>query len=214
MWVRSKYASELAVICAWITVFIPWNITYHSRDWPIDIDSSIFLLRFPFVELQFRDGVEITEINGTAVGLDVTQFQERAYAGTEVSNQIFLTTPLQSGGFYDGLLAYASWLWLVASVAIAAAFAFSIVLYAREAWVTSRLPVTPVRLMGAMLGVGALGTGGATVLYFLEREAIGVPIPIGVVIIGLLAAVLLQTEEVEDPDDGAAANQSEEPSSS
>jgi hypothetical protein len=223
MWVRSEYANELAVLAAWVSVLVPWNVTRHRRTDELsllgglleaDAESKIFFLRFPFVEFQLRrpGGVNPDDIQNGSVEegsaaaqqlseADASGVLDSAYAGTELIDGLFVTTPPTSLTFYEGTLWQASILWTVASAAFACAFVLSLALYFREESVAERLPVSAVRLMGTLLGVGALGTGGATVLYFLERDIVGFPVPAGVIVVGILAAVLLQTEEVAGEED-------------
>jgi uncharacterized protein (TIGR04206 family) len=207
MWVRSKYASELAVLSAWLTMFIPWNIAAHDQVWERlsiqgeAIESSIYFLRFPLFEIQFRSGTVVKEINGRPIGQDISSIEANTYAGTNLFGDVFLATPPQSVTFYDSTLQQASILWTLGSLAFFAAFALSLALYFREDRVTEALPISQVRLMGALLGIGALATAGASIMYFLERDLVGTPIPIGVIVIGALAAVLLQTEELPDEEE-------------
>jgi len=223
MWVRSEYANELAVLSAWLAVLVPWNVTQHTRTDNLslldgllnaDAESKIFFLRFPFLGIQLRQpgGVNPDKFvqNGSVEegsvaaqrleSADASGMLDSAYAGTELIDGLFVTTPPSAIGFYDGTLWQASLLWTIAAIAFALAFALSLALYVREEPVADRLPVSAVRLMGALLGIGALGTAGASVLYFVERDLVGFPIPAGVIIVGILAAVLLQTEEVEQPE--------------
>jgi hypothetical protein len=225
MWVRSEYANELAVLSAWLSVLVPWNVTQHTRTDTLslldgllnaDAESNIFFLRFPFLEIQLRrpGGVNpdkfvqngsVEEGSTAAQRLkeaDASEALDSAYAGTELIDGLFVTTPLTSMGFYDGALWQASLLWTIAALAFVLAFTLSLALYFREEPVADRLPVSAVRLMGTLLGIGALGTAGASVLYFLERDLVGFPIPAGVIVVGILATVLLQTEEVDQSGDG------------
>ncbi|PSP45528.1 hypothetical protein BRC69_05510 [Halobacteriales archaeon QH_6_66_25] len=134
MWVRSEYASELAVLSAWIAVLLPWNVAYQPNA-PPDGQASIYFFRFALFEIQFRRPW-VVEVNG---------------------------------------------------------------LYVREDAVAAKLPVSEVRLMGGLLAVGAVGTVGASALYLTARDSTGVPIPVGALVVAVLAVVLLRTEEV-DPD--------------
>jgi uncharacterized protein (TIGR04206 family) len=180
-----------------------------------DAESKVFFLRFPFLEVQFRQpgGVDPDEVQNGSVeegsaaaqrlqDADASEVLDSAYAGTQVVGDVFVTTPPSSVGFYDGTLWQASLLWTIASLAFVLAFTLSLALYFREEPVADRLPVSAVRLMGTLLGIGALGTAGASVLYFLERDLVGFPIPAGVIVVGILATVLLQTEEVDQSGDG------------
>jgi hypothetical protein len=191
MWVRSEYASELAVLSAWLAALVPWNVAYHAR---APLDSTVFFVRFALVELQLRAASEIV-VDGEA--LDVDAALATQYPGTELVGDFFLTTPPTSALFYGSSgLGTAGWIWSLASLCFLAALALSLALYVREDAVRARLPVSEVRLMGVLLAVGALGTAAATVLYYTRREIVGVPIPVGVVVVGILAAVLLRTERV------------------
>ena len=108
-----------------------------------------------------------------------------------------MTTPPTSALFYDlATLRQAGIAWTVAALAFLAALALSIALYTREEAVRDALDISEVRLMGALLVVGALGTGIATVLYYFQRGVVGTPIPVGVLLVGALGVVLLQTERV------------------
>jgi len=195
MWVRSEYANELAVLSAWLAVLLPWSGAAHTET-EADLESSILFLRFPFVELQFRNPA-VVELDGVTAEVDTL---ENTYPGTEVAGNLFVTTPPSSLASYEGALWQASLLWAVAAVGFALALSLSLALYLREDRVVEVLPVTPVRLMGALLGVGAVGTAGASVLHYAARDTVGVPIPAGVLVVAALAAVLLRTEAVASPD--------------
>lgn len=200
MWVKSEYAGELAVLSAWVSLLVPWNIVYHTK---APLESTVYFLRFALFEIQFRAPSEIT-LNATDVGRGVQQVDVEAilaqqYPGTNLVGDFFLTTPPTSALFYEtSRLQQAGWVWTVGALCFFAAFVLSLALYFREEAVSERLPLSEVRLMGALLGVGALGTLAATVLYYLQRSVVGFPIPIGALIIGFLAVVLLQTERVND----------------
>lgn len=199
MWVRSEYTSELAVLAAWVSLLVPWSVSYNGDAPVIGLDSvgaTLYFVRFPFFELQFRsDTVIRNEIEFDIAGLLASQ-----YPGTEVLASIYVTTPPTSALFYDGQLALASVVWSVAAVAFLAAFVLSIALYVRERAVVASLPVSEVRLMGALLGAGALGTGVASVLHYAQRDVVGIPIPVGVLVIAAFALVLLRIEAVESED--------------
>jgi len=195
MWVRSEYASELAVLSAWIAVLLPWNIAYQPNA-PPEEQASVYFFRFALFELQFRRPW-VFEING-----DVTVAMEPldiTYGGTNIFGNIYGMLPTSAATFHDGTMGQASLLWAVAALAFVVAFALSLALYFREEAVAEKLPVSEVRLMGGLLGVGAVGTVGASALYLTARDSTGIPIPVGALVVAVLAVVLLQTEEV-DPD--------------
>jgi len=192
MWVRSEYAGELAVLSAWLSVLLPWNITYHGNA-PPEGEAAVYFFRFAFFEVQFRRPW-VFEINGeTTVA---TEPLELTYAGTQLFGNVFVATPVGSLQFYEETLAQASMVWTVAAVGFALALALSLALYFREQEVSAALPVSEVQLMGGLLAVGALATAASTVLFFQDSHTTGITIPVGVVV-GVLAVVLLQTEKIE-----------------
>jgi len=193
MWVRSRYAGELAVLSAWISVLLPWNITYQGSA-PPDGLGAVYFFRFAFFEIQFRRPW-VFEINGEVT--EATEPLELTYAGSQLFGNIFVTSPPSSISFYDDALAQASMLWLGAAAMFAAAFVLGLALYFREEAVAERLPVSEVRLMGVLLVVGAAGTAAASVLFFRTDATSGIPIPVGVLVVGALGAVLLRTEKIE-----------------
>jgi len=202
MWVRSEYANELAVLSAWLSVFVPWSGATHTQQGTVlgaEVGSDIIFLRFPLVEFQFRSPAVI---QSGAERITVDAAVNGAYPGTELFGDVYLTTPPSSVLFYDSTLRQASLLWTAGAVGFALALLLSLALYVREDRVVAALPVSPVQFMGALLGVGALGTAGASVLQFAARDTVGVPVPVGVLVIAVLAAVLLRTEAVQTVDDG------------
>ncbi|PSQ47167.1 hypothetical protein BRD19_10315 [Halobacteriales archaeon SW_7_65_23] len=193
MWVRSEYASELAVLSAWIAVLLPWNVAYQPNA-PPDGQASVYFFRFALFEVQFRRPW-VFEING-----DVTEAMEPldiTYGGTQLFGNVYAMLPTSAVTFHDGMMGQASLLWALAALAFAVAFALSLALYFREQEVAEKLPVSEVQLMGGLLGVGAVGTVGASALYLTARDSTGVPIPVGALVVAVLAVVLLQTEEVD-----------------
>jgi len=193
MWVRSEYAGELAVLSAWLSVLLPWNITYHGNA-PPEGEAAVYFFRFAFFEIQFRRPW-VFEVNGeTTVA---TEPLELTYAGTQLFGNVFVTTPPMSMQFYEETLAQASMAWTVAAVGFGLALALSLALYLREQEVSAALPVSEVQLMGGLLALGALGTAASTVLFFQDSHTTGITIPVGVVVVGVLAVVLLQTEKIE-----------------
>lgn len=195
MWVRSEYASELAVLSAWIAVLLPWNVAYQPNAPPED-QASVYFFRFALFEIQFRRPW-VVEVNG-----EVTEFVEPldiTHGGTQLFGNVYARLPTSAATFYDGTMGQASLLWTLAALAFAVAFALSLGLYVREDAVAAKLPVSEVRLMGGLLAVGAVGTVGASALYLTARDSTGIPIPVGALVVAVLAVVLLRTEEV-DPD--------------
>lgn len=208
MWIRSQYTSELAVIAAWVAVLIPWNLSRFSRnvgDFFSEVglgafphtgteSVSMFAVQFPLFGLQFREETVVAD----GIGLEVGDDLATEYAGIQLAEGIYLTTPLTSMSFYEGTLWLASLLWTVAALAFVLALALSFALYFRTEETVARLPVSEVRLMGSLLGLAAVGLAGSSSLYFLERDTMGTPIPVGVLVVGALSVVLLLTEEMPE----------------
>lgn len=193
MWVRSKYTSELAVLAAWVSLLVPWNVVYHPE---APVGSTVYFFRFALFELQVRRPT-VLAIEGET--FDASPALDTRYPGVELAGDLFVTIPPVGALEYNHeLLQYANVSATIGAIAFALAFALSIALYVRTDATVERLPTSEVRVMGALLGVAALATAGASVLYYLDRDIAGIPIPVGVVIIGTFAAVLLQTEAVPD----------------
>lgn len=203
MWVRSKYANELAALSAWLSIFIPWNVTRYSEASGQGDQITALFFRFPFLELQFRNNTVITETSGPAIG--VTYELPGAASARNLYGDVYITWPIAAIRSFDSTLQQASLLWTGAAIMFGLALALSIALYLREEEVAERLPILPARLMGVLLGLGALGTSGASVLYYTERAVVGFTIPVGVIVIALLALMLLRTKPVPAEDDDQAA---------
>lgn len=196
MWVRSKYASELAVLAAWVSLLVPWSVAYNTD---AEFGSTVFFLRFPLFELQLRRPAVFEDVDGLEFRYDdAGPLLEQLYPGVELASNLYLTSPIGSTQTYSGSMETASIFWGVAAIAFVVAFALSIALYLREEAVVDALPVSQVRVMGALLGIGALGTGIASVFHYMEQDLGGFPIPVGVLVIAAFALVLLQTEEIPD----------------
>ena len=164
-----------------------------------EVESDIIFLRFPLVELQLRSPAVI-QSGEERVTVDAAL--DGAYSGAELFGDVYLTTPPLSVLFYDSTLKQASLLWMAGAVGFALAFLFSLALYLREDRVVAALPVGAIRLMGALLGVGAVGTAGASVFHFAARDTVGFPVSVGVLVVAVLVAVLLRTEAVQASEDG------------
>jgi uncharacterized protein (TIGR04206 family) len=166
VWVRSEYAGELAVLSTWLSAFIPWNVMLSSV-----AGGSVLFVRFPFVQVRYAYGVPFAE--GTVI-LD----------------------PLSAISFQAGnSIAVAYQAWAVGAGVFALALAFSVVYYLAEERVEA-LPVDPVRVVGALLGVTGVVLAAATVLLF-TRGFPGVPIPLGVVFFLLFGGVLLTIDRTD-----------------
>jgi hypothetical protein len=174
VWVRSEYAGELAVLSAWLTALVPWNLTYS----PDVSGGSLLFVRFPFVQVRYTFGIPL-------------------------ARAISVTDPLSAIAFQAGQsiqLAYQ--VWAVGAGVLAVAVVFSFVYYARESSVEAG-PVDPVRLMGGLLALGGVVLGVSTYLLAV-RGFPGVPIPVGVLVALVLGGVLLRVERTDDASPDAA----------
>jgi hypothetical protein len=189
-WVRSEYAGELAVLSAWLSMLLPWNIVYHPT---APLNSTVVFFRFSLFELQVRFPVFLEFGNEVVPAAGPLAAR---YPGTELLWGMFLTSPVGAVTHYDGYMFWGSVAWLVASIALLAAFLVSIALYLDEEGFQERITVDPVRLIGGLLGAAAVGTAAASVLYFLDRTIAGIPVPVGVLIVGALSVVLLRIDRV------------------
>ncbi len=196
MWVKSEYAGELAVLSAWVSMLVPWNLVYHTG---AAFESTVVFLRFALFEVQFRfaSEIRINNTEGQQSTLDVPKALAETYPGTNVFGDVYLATPLEPALFYElPRLQQAGVAGLIAAGAFLGALVLSVALYLREEKVSTVLDGREVHLMGGLLVAGSLGTAVATVLYALQRTVAGTPIPIGVFVIGALGVVLLRTERV------------------
>lgn len=191
MWVKSEYAGELAVLSAWVSMLVPWNVAFLTK---APVQSTVVFLRFALFEAQFRFPSEIIVGNQRA---DVAGVLAETYPGTHFIGDAFLALPSDAITFYESpQLQQAGLAATGAALAFLAALALSVALYTREDAVTDALDGREVQLMGALLLAGAAGTAVATAMYYAERGIVGTPIPVGVLVVGALGAVLLRTERV------------------
>ena len=174
VWVQQQHAGALAVVSAWLGALLPWNVTFS-----IPNDFWVLFIRFPFFEFQYTSGFSADE-DGPAL------------------RSVIRAIEIQM----DVDLALATQIWGLAALVMLAALVLSVVYYTNEERLEAGR-VHPVRLMGGLLGLATVLFGGAT--YFVSTGGFGgVPIPIGVVLLGLLAVVLLQAELTDEPTDSQA----------
>jgi hypothetical protein len=136
VWVRSEYAEELAVVTAWLSAFLPWNVTYSA----LSGVGSVLFVRFPFFQVRYIFGISISE--GVAV-----------------------STPLGALAYQEGqsiAVAYAAW--AVGAAVLAAAVALALLLYRYEDRVEAT--IDPVWVMGALLSLAGVVLTGATWLLW------------------------------------------------
>ncbi len=168
LWVNPEYAQEFAVLAAWLSLLIPWSLTYASSS---NSDATLFVMRFPYLMVQYVTGVPLVEA-----------FQVRnAYAAmmAEQANN-------------EGL-ALAFGVWLAGSVVLTLAFLLSLAMYAELDALDEYRDVAPVRAMGALLLVAAVVMTVSD--YFLWQNMPGRQIPVFTVFYYVFAVVLLAIEE-------------------
>ena len=120
VWVRSEYAGELAVLVTWLSVLVPWNVTYAP-----DVADGVLSIWFPFFEVRYVVG--LSPIGGLTI-LDVL---------SELA--------LQSGT----TVYFAYSVWTIGAFVVVVAAAVSLVYYFYEERVEAT-PVDPVRALGAL----------------------------------------------------------------
>lgn len=191
-WVRSEYAGELAVLSAWLSMVLPWNVVYHTSVPTEVIRSELVAARFSLLEFQFRFAGQVNLEGEEAY--NATESFATLISGSQVAGDLYATTPVGAMGHYEGYMQLGSVAWAVGAAALLVAFAVSIGLYFREERFEARSPVDPVRLVGLLLGAATVATAVASALYFLDRGLAGIPIPVGVVVMGALSVALLRVE--------------------
>ena len=190
-WVKAEYAGELAVVAAWVAALTPWSLTLQPKG---PLGSILFMVRWPVGELQVRLASTVT-IDGAEVA--VSAVLAEAYPGVRVLGPVFVADPLSATAFYGvPVLAYGGWGWVLGGLAVLVAVGLSVALYRDESGTTDRLPVDPVRGMAALLAVATVGFAAATVGVWFGPPRVGVPIPVGVVVVGALSGVLARVERV------------------
>ncbi|WP_137287151.1 DUF7549 family protein [Halorussus salinisoli] len=136
VWVRSEYAGELAVVLAWLSALLPWNVTYST----LSGVGSVLFVRFPF-------------------------FQVRYVAGISISKGLAVSTPLGALAYQEGQsIAAAYTAWAVGAAVVGAAVALSVLLYRYEERVEAT--VDAVRVMGALLSLAGVVLTAATWLLW------------------------------------------------
>ena len=185
MWVRSEYAGELAVLSAWLSAVVPWNLTYSSFG---DLGATLFV-RFPFVQVQFTWLPSVT-VDGT-----VRPFRQ---TGGRVIDGVWIADPVTAATAPVGVgrsLVLVSTAWAAGAAVLAVAVAVATAYYLREDRVGAG-PVDPVGVIGALLCLGGCVLTVATAL--LVRSGLpGVPVPVGTVLVFALGYALLRAERTE-----------------
>jgi len=190
-WVKAEYAPELAVLSTWLSMFLPWSVAYHAKG---PLGSVLVFIRFSVFELQLRFP---SEVSFEGVPIDVARALDQVYSGLQVGGNFYVALPPTAALDYGGPLALANGIWTVAALVLLVAFALSLAVYTDESR-TERLPYPYPRLTGWLLGTTTVVLALATGLMALETSTVGIPIPIGVLVMGALSAALLRVDIVDD----------------
>ena len=164
VWVRSEYAGELAVLSAWFSALIPWNITYSTGI----AGGNLLFVRFPFFQVRYNYGVPFGRALAVADPLSATAFQQ----GQTIA------------------AAYQAWTGGAAVLAVAVLFAFA---YYRDEERVESWRFDPVRVIGVFL-LAAAATFAVATYLLVTRGFPGIPIPLGIVFLAVFGAVLLRVE--------------------
>jgi len=168
LWVNPEYAQEFAVLSAWLSMLIPWSLTYASSS---NSDAALFVMRFPYVQIQYVTGLPLVEA-----------FQLRNAYGSMMAEQ----------ANNEGL-AIAFGIWLVGSVILTVAFVLSLIMYAESDVLDDYRDIAPVRVMGVILLLAAVVMTVSDV--FLWQNMPGRQIPVFTLFYYVFAVVLLAIEE-------------------
>jgi hypothetical protein len=188
-WVKAEYAGELAVVAAWITALVPWSVSLLP-DGPLG--SILFIVRWPLLELQVRIPAAV---NGES--LPVEQLLAEVYPGTKLFGSFYMTEPITTATYYEVQpLFYGGVAWVGGAGLVIGALALSLALYRDETGTAERLPVDHVRVMAVLLGLVTIAFAIATIYYWIGREIVGIPLPVGVLIVGALAVILGRVDRV------------------
>jgi len=174
VWVRSEYAGEFAVLSAWLSALVPWYLVYIPEG---PSGSAAFYMRFVFVQFRVFPGISFSE------ALEDYRF----------------TLPWKAREIGFDVFALGFDLWYVGLAVVGLTIALSIGMYLAYDRVQSTSPVHPVRLMGGLLALQAAVFGAASAVFILEAPFDSqYPLPLGVIIVAVLAASLLRVELIDD----------------
>jgi hypothetical protein len=211
VWVKSEYADELAVLVTWLSMVLPWSVAYHTNG---PLGSHLAFVRISVFELQLRFPSDIT-FDG--VPLDVARALDVVYSGFQIGGNFYGTFPPLAALFYDGgptenarALLLGNAFWTLAAVLLVVAFGLSIAMYSRESATRARLPLSYHRIAGWLLIAASVCLAVATAWFYVARSTVGVPIPVGLVVVLALGVSLVRAETVdeveESPGDAAEPN--------
>jgi len=177
MWVRSKYAGELAVLSTWLCGLMPWSVTVLSSQG----FTAIFLWLLPGNFL-FTPGVSLPD-----------QFERP-----------FWVWNLRDFPLYIGET-FVTYFWLAGAAVFALALAFSVLYYVADERVES-FRLDPVRTLGGSLLVSGLCFVVAFALLWRNHEGITIPVGVlfllvfGAVLLRTERVPVEETGSVTDPE--------------
>jgi len=165
-WVKSEYAGELSVLSTWLVGLAPWAVSVFG-----DSGLTVVVLRFLPFRFQFIFGARFDNEVPFLPAWAVAEFQQ--------------APPLVLAGH----------LGFAALLVFLPLFLLSLYYYFAEGRLAGRLPVDPVRLFGAGLGLVGVLSLGSTVLFV--RHFPGVTIPVGSAVAFLFGGLLLTVDRTE-----------------
>jgi len=171
LWVNPEYAEEFAVLSAWLSLLIPWSLTYgrlgSGGDAPL-----IFQMRFPFVLVQYAPNVPLVEAFQLRYAHELMQLESGSNAGLATGFEF----------------------WFVGSLLLALAFVLSLVMYVELGVLDRFRSIAPVRAMGGLLLLAALAMTVSD--YYLWHNMPGRQIPVFTLFYYVFAVALLSIEDV------------------
>lgn len=166
-WVRSEYAGELAVVSVWLTALLPWSVSVF-REAIAGRTVTVINIRFVLWQFHYLFGIS---------------FGEQTFADlVQVVHQV--------PDFVPPNQRLEAEIWLGAAALFAALLVLSVLYYAREDWLTERVPTDLVRLFGGVFAVLAVVFSVTTAMFFPHQ----VTVPIGVVFMWVFAVTLLRID--------------------
>lgn len=180
LWVREEYAGELAVVLTWLSVLLPWNVTY-TPSIPDTGGASILYVRFPFVQAVFVWGLP---------GIDPvrTNVPVPGWLLPSVFPRTFSALSFQAG--QGILLGYQ--VWALGAFVMLVAFGVSIAYYRREQRLEAAA-LDPVRTLAGLLVLSGVLFAVASFLI-ATRGIPGIPLPLGTVLMLVFGGVLLTAD--------------------
>jgi uncharacterized protein (TIGR04206 family) len=168
VWVRKEYAGELAVVFTWLSAFLPWSVSWLN----VTMDGlggvTVVNIRFPLFQFHYLFGV--------------------SFGQQSLGNLVQFVHEIPR--FVPGNQRLEAWLWVGAAAAYLGLLGLSVAYYADEDSVADILPVDPVRLFGAGLGLVGVTLVGTSVMLFSHQTTV----PIGAPFMALFGVLLLRID--------------------